>query len=385
MTNLIAFLHTTAAYQAAALQLMVGEANFAAHRLGLPEEVPAVTNLLAVAEVGVPPLGVGGAVGTSNYLFSFAKGRLRSIRKREWLSKVQPPASNLFNLTRTPSLLDTNSAHQLATQWLAALTVDVIALERKHTRHIFQAPTRVPNADPREPEATVLTPLFQISWGVRPPPADFWSPVRVKLLGSTKQLLELDINDTTLLRRPRLMVTNKAALLGPLPPPRHFVEQLFGGREAYETVASPEQVEAFLLNSRIREEESKLPEIRQGPTRVDLDKARRLSDALLDFDTYQWSAVKLCSPDYGIKVRFVRGPSVVEALLCFECGIVAVTAKGAIRHENFDFNHNALVKVVQEIFPRDEEITRLELNEGEQAKRQEFLQGLAREIDSGAD
>jgi len=144
-------------------------------------------------------------------------------------------------------------------------------------------------------------------------------------------------------------------------------------------------VEAFVLSSRFGEEESKLPGIRQGPIRAVRDKARRLSDVLLDFDTYQWTVTKLCSPDYGVKVRFLRGTSLVEVLFCFECDILAVTANGATREENFDFNHNALVKVVQEIFPRDEKIARLERNEDEQVERQEFLRTLARDVDHDQD
>ncbi len=94
MTNVIAFLHTTTAYQTAALQLMVGEANFAARQLDLKESlpivVPADTNNW---EVEPPPMGLGGDITTSNYFFEFHEGRLKTIRKNDWIKKDFPPGS----------------------------------------------------------------------------------------------------------------------------------------------------------------------------------------------------------------------------------------------------------------------------------------------------
>jgi hypothetical protein len=387
VTNFIAFLHTTAAYQAAVVQLMIGEANFAAQQLGLPETVPTATNLLVIAEVQPPARGVGGAVGTTNYTFSFDKGRLRLLRKRDWLKKISPPGTNLFDLTRQPSLLDTNGAHQLATQWLAALDVDVAALEQNQRRHMLQIAT--PNIASGELLATaqagqratkILTPLFVISWGERPPPRDFMNAARVKLLGSTKELLELDVQEDAGWKRPRLVVTNKAELLGPLPSPRHFIEELFGGRETTRIVEAPEQVTGFVLNSRFDNEESTLPEIRRGPVSISKIAARQLTKILLDFDTYYWGAMKLCDPDYGAKVRFSRGGKIVEVLFCFECDILEVTANGATRHADFNFNHNALAKIFKRIFPRDGKIQTLQINEHEREERDDLLRRLAAEM-----
>ena len=71
----MAFLHTTTAYQTAALQLMVGEANFTAKQLDLKEPLPIVipadTNKW---EVMPPPMGVGGMILTSNFDFEFGGG-----------------------------------------------------------------------------------------------------------------------------------------------------------------------------------------------------------------------------------------------------------------------------------------------------------------------
>lgn len=80
MTNLLAILHTTAACQTAVLQLMIGEANFAARQLGLSERVPVVTNELVSFHVSPPPFGVTGTVSSTNYGFSFRHGRLTKMR-----------------------------------------------------------------------------------------------------------------------------------------------------------------------------------------------------------------------------------------------------------------------------------------------------------------
>src|ERR1035438_2763762 len=137
LTNVIAYLHTTLAYQSAAMQLMVGQANFDARQLHLPETlpmtVPADTNTRTVAR---PPDGVTGGFATSNYLYRFNAGRLVSIQK-----KPQPrgPADALSQ----PTLIDTNGAYQLATQWLAAISMDVPALE-KYPHSVIQFSTRPP-------------------------------------------------------------------------------------------------------------------------------------------------------------------------------------------------------------------------------------------------
>jgi hypothetical protein len=376
MTNLIAFLHTTAAYQAAVLQLMVGEANFASEQLNLPERLPSATNLLAVADVWPAPMGVGGGVGSSNYVFQFEKGRLIKVLKTDWMQKLDPSATNLFELSKRPSLIDTDAAFQLATQWLSRLWVDLPAVEAKYPHHVTQMTTRIPGdrssviprnrrgIDTASPAIQkVMTPLFTISWGDHAPPMDLSNPVRVKILGSTKELIELDIKERSVSLRPRLVLTNKAELLGPLPLPRYFVEQLLGSRIAYDTVASPARAEAFLLR------ESNAP----GKT-ISKGNARALANILLDFDSYYWMAQKLCAPEYGLKIRFIRDASIVDVSFCFDCDILAVTSNGATPYENFDFRHNDLVRIARKLFPRAPSIQKLEIEPDQRPKMLEMIE-----------
>ena len=375
MTNIIAFLHTTSAYQAAALQLMIGEANFAAEQLGIPERLPVQTNRLVIAEVGPPALGVNGAVGTSNYTFGFDHGHLTSVRKRDWMKRLDPPITNVSELSKLSSRIDTNGAYQLATQWLNGLSFMVSALNERFVPQIVQVPGGGAAAK------TVALPMFQVTWGEKPPPFDMVNPLRMRLLGSTLELLELHVRDHKLCGRPPLVVSNQAKLLEPWPTPRDYVEGLFGGPEGYRAVTAPETVDLYVLNSRFREDELSLPEVRLGPVRMNGSSRQQLADILVDFDTYQWGVMKLCSVDYGVKARFIRGRSIVQVLFCFECDILEVTVDGKARNENFDFNHNALVRIIRQVFPADRRIRRLEENPDEEQGRENFIRSLREQAD----
>jgi hypothetical protein len=396
MTNIIAFLHTTTAYKAAALQLMVGQANFAVQQLDLKEPVPIVISAdTNKSEVMPPPMGIGGMILTSNYDFEFNKGYLLGIGKLKWLAKVSPPVTNTLELANQPSLLDTNSAYQLATQWLAKISVDVPKLERKFSPRIFQ-----PAGRPRDANGKFLAgvtnmisiPLYLIGWGDplegflrtnrlgRPLPPrrpNALDAVYVEILGTTRELLSLHIRDTNFFTQPPLILTNAAELLGPLPPPQHFVEELLGGKDAYETVAHPEKVEAWLLNTYEDQHDNGLPSERAGPKKLGsgffgtgVDKT--FSDILLDFNSYGWGEMKMCIPDYGLRLRYTRGKDVVEFQLCYNCDILEVSHNGHIQQENFDFAHDKLVKAVQGAFPFDEKIGRLELDSHANERRREY-------------
>jgi hypothetical protein len=351
MTNVIAMLHTSAAYQAAALQLMVGEANFDAQQLGLPP-VPPMTNEMAYCEISRPTDGVGGGFATTNYSFDFQKGQLYSIHKRDWIQHISPPVNDWEELADRPSLLDTNTAWQLTTQWLSAI-VDLPALNGKFPPHILQVQAR------RGGQQGKPVPRFIINWGDEQPNPAF-SPVYVDILGTTKELIELTINDPSFLKRPVLQLTNADELLGPLPPPRHFVEDLLGGSAAYETVASPDQIEAWLLtpnvdNGREIPKAGRTPAVKLSPS-----AAKNFSHILTDFDSYLWDVGKKCMPDFGVRLRFSRGSDTVEFMLCYQCDILQITHDGHIKSGDFDPSHGALVKAIQAVFPNDEAIKQLD-------------------------
>jgi hypothetical protein len=385
MTNILAFLHTTMAYKAAALQLMVGEANFAAKQFNLNVSMPIVISDTNDWEVISPLMGVGGMLLTSNYDFAFMRGRFLHITEKDWLKKLSPPAKDLNDLTNRVSLLDTNGAYQLATQWLARLSVNISSLERKFPPRVEKSETQVvtTNRSGKMETIKVPIPIYLVSWGkaILPTFSPGMNPAFVRIYGPTKELLNLgfrgDMLEEIPFDSPPFVVTNAAELLGPLPPPRHFVEELLGGKEAYETVVNPDKVEAWLLNSSEDQRDNGLPPERVGPKKLrsgffgtGVDKA--FSDILLDFDSYAWTEMKLCSPDFGLRLRYTHGKDVVEFQLCYDCDILEVSHNGHVQQENFDFVHDKLVKAVQGAFPFDEKISKLELDLRANEHRKEY-------------
>ena len=370
MTNVITYLHTTFAYQSAAMQLMVGQANFDAQQLQLREPLPIVapadTNKWNIA---MPPDGVTGTLTTSNYIYRFTAGRLLSIQ----IKSMPHGAAEL-----QPSLIDTNGAYQLARQRLEALSVDVSALESK-CPHFVKSATDTPvrlyrghslviGSAPKRHEGTnnairvgsptpSRLPVFRVSWGglgQRPSSSQTPLQVSMEILGSTKQCLGLSIANPELLKTPPLQVTNTAALLGPLPPPEHFVEEFLGGKTAYDTVARPDHVLVWLLGGPPGDLESKTN--RTSAIAVDATTAAAFSRAFTDFNSYSWLEEKGCQPNYGVTVRFTKGTEIVNVAWCYECDHMQVTHNGQSADKDCAAARFTLVRAVQSVFPKDEHI-----------------------------
>lgn len=376
-TNLIAYLYTTAAYNSAALQLMVGQANLAVKQMHLPEPVPIVVQGDAKHyEVGSPVRGLGGWINTTNFRFEFIKGRLTHVSKLNWLESISPPVSDDSQLTNRVSLIDTNGAYQLATQWLSGLSVDVPALQKKFFPRttqdtIYQQRT---NQYGKPEVKHIPIPVFEVSWGNRPGFALGMNAAYVKIYGPTRELITFGLRGDMVKQipftKPPLEVTNAAELIGALPSPDFYVKQLFGGDDAYETVKSPDYVEAWLLNTDPYENIDRKPTIRAGPKKIISGRAKAFSNVLLDFDSYAWTEMKLCSPDFGLGLRFVRGNDKVEFLFCYNCDILEVAHNGHRQQENFDFAHNRLVWAAQDAFPWDGALGKLEISDEESARKE---------------
>ncbi len=379
MTNVIAYLHTTFAYQSAALQLMVGQANFDAQQLHLKEPLPiTVPTNTNDWNVAMPPNGVGGWLATPNYIYRFQAGKLMSIQiKNEARSAAETQ----------PSLIDTNGAYQLAEQWLTAISVDVPALESKYPHSVLSATTssEAPNRErtrsigparsvgpirnhdgatnniPHAAPNHVRLPLFRVAWGgVRDHKrSSAQTPVQatMEILGSTKQCLNLHIFDPELLKAPPLQVTNAAALLGPPPPPQHFVEELMGGKAAYDAVARPEKVLVWLVGS--QPDEPEVVTNRSAAMLLEAASAAVFSRALTDFNSYSWLGEKACMPDYGVRLQFIKGAETVDFAWCDECDHLQVTHNGRSAEKDCEPARLALVRAIQSIFPRDEIIKNL--------------------------
>jgi hypothetical protein len=389
LTNVIAYLHTTLAYQSAVVQLMIGQANFDAQQLHLKESLP----ILAPANnnewtVAMPPDGVTGGFATSNYLYRFNAGRLISIEKT--------PQSRAISSAdeAAPSLLDTNGAYQLARQELAALSVDVAALESRYPHQAIQYASRPPTTTHRERNHTAdrfrahdhdrantadeavnsvtnITkfPLFQVSWGGGHGPQSLKrtsTQVSLEILGSTRQCTGLHIYNPELLKAPPLQVTNAAALLGPPPPPQYFVGEFLGGNAAYNTVAAPERVVAWLLSSPTDGTDN--PTARTAAVAMDAATAAQISQALTDFNSYSWLEENACLPEYGVHLRFTKGADTVDILWCCECNHLQVTHNGRSAEKDCAAARFTLIRAIRSVFPNDASISNLSLLNPNQSK-----------------
>ena len=225
---------------------MLEEANWAANRLKLPIKRPIKITDIEDSFIGLPrfrvihgtnwfpntifgtnifnlnipreqrlralKIGIGGRIATTNFEFGFENGKLcRVTRMSE--PQVEYYAHDLDKLVGKPSLIDTNGAYQLATQWLAAVDVDMAALNKlkwkvSQLHYLLRGATNY-----------VTLPLYYVDFGNKHSPASgnlhaFDEPlVTVEVLGTTKELQDLEIKDLAYSRRPLVIITNALDLI----------------------------------------------------------------------------------------------------------------------------------------------------------------------------
>jgi hypothetical protein len=241
--------HKTLPYRAAVMQQMLIEVNFLADRLKLQTTKPIQmkdisysfifdpghsivnetnypyfpdtvfgrknicnTNIPREQRIHALKISVNGVLETTNFEFGFIQGRLTHVMR---LSEhnVERYANNLDALVGQLSLIDTNGAYQLATQWLAAVDVDMPALNKlKWTVNQLHYKTQ---------GATnyVTLPLYYVDFGNKHTPAQNNLPasdeplISVEILGTTKELQEMRFQDTSFSRRPQMLITNALELV----------------------------------------------------------------------------------------------------------------------------------------------------------------------------
>jgi hypothetical protein len=238
--------HSTLTYKSATLQQMLVEANYFSDHLKLPTVHPIQitdvqypfiaspmynwisdtnfpyfsTNISREKRLHTMKIGVGGTIETTNFFFSFHQGKLWDV-DRQSEHEMEFYADHLDQLVGKPSLINDEQAHKLATQWLAAVDVDVTALEKQS-----KATIRCARYQPKGATNLVFVPIYFVQWGTNHSPKyiQAYEPaVEVKILGTTKELLELSFNDTTFSHRPLLLITNALDLVRtPNPPMKHL-------------------------------------------------------------------------------------------------------------------------------------------------------------------
>ena len=270
------YLHGTLAWRAAMVEQMLVGANWAADQLKLPIKRPIQMTDLVESRAAAAPwmclvgqsepphypdtvfgthlyntnipresrlraikFGVYGRIDTADFEFVFTQGRLLDVMRLD-APNVERYSRNLDALIGKPSLIDSNGAYQLATQWLAAVDVDVAALEKGEPRpgvkgghsinQLHYLPLHATNA--------VTLPLYYVDFGsqhlgpvANGPPTD--DPLAsVEILGTTKELQELTIGRCWMgehlmsYRHPLFLITNALALIRTPDPPSKELKHL---------------------------------------------------------------------------------------------------------------------------------------------------------------
>lgn len=205
---------TTPAFQEEAFRLVVEEANRVAQELRLPESLPITTSNLTHAFIS--PFGYAyiwkkiGNVTTSNYCYGVEQGNKFSDltvahydeRCLNYREKYQWP------ITR----LDTNTPYHLATQWLAAVHMDVAALNRECDVHVSVSPYWNDVELGQVPKEK-FTPLYIVWWATRDRTRKPGTGgAEVELFLPDIKLIQMTVNEPKYILRPPLVLTNLAAL-----------------------------------------------------------------------------------------------------------------------------------------------------------------------------
>ncbi len=208
-------MYTSKAYQRAALTLVLEEANRVAKELNLPERLPIGADDLK--EAFICPFGyaylnkVIGNVTSSRYWYSVG-------RADRFSDLAITPYDQTCMYLRDHSVIpvadiDTNAAYHLATQWLAAVGVDVRGLNRD-----CQVKARIsefwngfrPGEKLRKSKCV---PIYDVSWLSPTNRAQgFGNTAYVQLFAPTKMLLQLRISEPVYIRRKPLLITDLASL-----------------------------------------------------------------------------------------------------------------------------------------------------------------------------
>jgi hypothetical protein len=195
------------AYKYVALALMMAEANHVVRQLDIPGWKPVEPSGVVSYYIAPPRLLSGGSVDTQTHMFGFGReGQLQFIHRRE----PDPDLSieeRHRRWAKMKSLIGTNEAYQLATNWLAKLEVDVAALEKTHPPRVTQEyyyRGGVPSAD-----RIVMLPRYEVKWGTNAARPAVW----ISMFGPTKEPIHIRQENAAFSRRPKGLVKDLERLL----------------------------------------------------------------------------------------------------------------------------------------------------------------------------
>ncbi len=127
--------------------------------------------------------------------------------------------------------MDTNTAYQMATQWLAAIHMDVKALSRDCKARIAVSPMWSGLTELGDVPQKDFVPIYYVWWVPLENDAPGNSPASVELYLPDKGLIQLRVDDPKYILRPPLVFTNLATLFPGVAPifTNHPVKTIFMG------------------------------------------------------------------------------------------------------------------------------------------------------------
>lgn len=101
--------------------------------------------------------------------------------------------------------------------------------------------------------------------------------------------------------------------------------------------------------------------ILSGPVDVPPAAFARVADVLQSDGTYLWDVAKACEFVPGVALRYRRGETTGDVLICFSCDEIEIRDGAGHRgHEDVDPRRADLVAVAKALFPDDPKIQALE-------------------------
>jgi hypothetical protein len=205
---------TTREYQNAAVKLMLHEANLVARELQLSEELPITESNLI--EAIVTPFDFNyitktiGTVTTRNYHYCVSQGNKFSNLV---VANYDQTCLNYEKELLPIKQMNTGEAYQLATQWLAAVSMDVNGLNRDCKAHVALSPHCNGLTKLGQKPRKNFVPIYFVWWTSPQNDAEKYGDVAfVELFSPTKKLLQLGVRDPKYILREPVVFTNLESL-----------------------------------------------------------------------------------------------------------------------------------------------------------------------------
>jgi hypothetical protein len=210
-------LKVSVAYKLVVAGMTISAMNFISERLGLttkPIEQKDLTGFyVSMPWLDAKPMLPTANFETKNFMFVFRDGKLHTVMNTQ--TNVES-VEHYREWAKMASLVDSNAAYRLATNWLGRVYVDVAALNRKYEVHVGQPGfwATPPAKFGEDGKDWTLLPLYYVTWT-----KGDYQAAKVGIFGPAKQFMGLTIGDVdkpedpTLCNHTYLMVTNQKELL----------------------------------------------------------------------------------------------------------------------------------------------------------------------------